>query len=592
MTGKGFPGGTGTGGGANETSPHGSAGTNASTTEGNGTDATGSTLVPVLTPDVATLSCSGYTSGGLGGAGTFSYNSHSYGSTPTASTNNTQDFSTKHIDLGHGGTGGQGGLGALAGGNGGGGGAGFTVGVNSPTTGGPAGSGNAGAGGQGGTGAGFIYVNAWNIDLNNSSTTIFIADGGTGSVGGNGSGTGGYGGNGGDGGSGDCGNGTTFYPAGAPGTAGIAGDGADGGNGGDGGKANAAWVTFGSSGTLKLNGSTITDLSSVVEFSGGTGGSGGTGSAYGTLGADGNYGTHINVCSCSTLCAPTYGTVTKSQTKYCDCDDAFRVLSACDGRTGSLPGAISYTTTGSSSSAQWDGSTLSATESVTTQSASCYGPQIIVNYTYLCPLHDETGGGFFTATAGSVGSTGGGSSGWGGGPNYSNGYYAAHSGILYTDAVNLDISNAMFISNGCFTPTGIYNAGHLIPRNGLSGKQGKTGTSTNTTGFPVHTAPETDISGTPSRPEIIVDQNTITNQSLHIMPNPANDHIDVYFNSNSAEANILIYDMSGKEISRTKIGTITGQNKQTVSLISLMPGTYTISIEHDNKVDRANFIKQ
>jgi len=83
-------------------------------------------------------------------------------------------------------------------------------------------------------------------------------------------------------------------------------------------------------------------------------------------------------------------------------------------------------------------------------------------------------------------------------------------------------------------------------------------------------------------------QNTI----LNVYPNPAKDVVNVIFNANTNTNQILIIDITGKEVVKQQLNFGIGLNETTISLNNLNTGVYFLSIISENKIETQKLIIQ
>jgi len=487
--------------------------------------------------------------------------------------------------IGNGGGGGQGGEDAEYGGWGGGGGGsgganagnpGSSTVPSAPTVGA-----YGGKGGDGAAGGGIVYIKAWIINNNTSSTILklIVSDGNNANpVTGNGEagyGSGGNGSNGGAGGDGaDCAHGGPF-PAGAGGKGGLGGSGASGGGGAAAGDAGTIWVIYGNSGSNNLS-------TTNMESNGGTQGFGGAaGGSAGTNGVDGAFGSVPNICS---GCCPSaaYTSVYNNLDFVCDCDVAFGIL-------GNMNTLTSNTYTNPSSFPNDEvirysspSNYFAAIETTSVSGGCSTGSTVYTLHTHECAM-DPFNSYFNNFITYYPATTTGTYTQWGSGGV--DGYYLIGSNTLYSDNTPGSIVSQAAVCNTTGPGGGGGNGGTL----GSSGLNGSNGNS--------KTPKTDDDTQTPVSYVFSPVTKTIdsreTDHLINLFPNPARDNITVkFYAENGGITPMDIVDMQGKDLLDVVVNVAKGQQSISMDVSFLAKGTYLFCVKHDDRVERAVFVRQ
>ncbi len=491
--------------------------------------------------------------------------------------------------IGNGGGGGQGGEDAEYGGWGGGGGGsgGGNPGYpgSSSVPGAPTSGAYGGKGGDGAAGGGIVYIRAWVINNNTGSGTLklIVSDGNDADpVSGNGEAGYGIGGNGSDGGAGgngyaDCS--TIAYPAGAGGKGGIGGPAASGGGGGAGGDAGTIWVIYGSGGSNNL-------IATNMELNGGDKGSGGAGGGTnGTNGADGAFGSQPPLCPCT--CGAHYADVYNNLDYACDCDAAFAILGEMNMPAYPVSGNIYWNSTNSNIGAErysFPSNYFAATET-TSVINGCTGSSVYLVKTHECDM-DPFNYYFDNFTTYYPATTSATYTEWGSGG--SDGYYLIGSNTLYSD--NTMTPPPVSQAAVCITPLPGGGGGN----GGQFGSSGLDGTHGNGKS-PI---PDTDDQTPTTTNYVFAPEKTkIDSRQLDhlitLFPNPATDNINVQFYvENGGITPITIIDIQGKHLLDVVVNANKGQQSLSMDVSFLAKGSYLFCVQHDNRLEKAQFVRQ
>jgi hypothetical protein len=592
VSGKGYPGGSLVAGGLNGTATAGTGGGNTTTQGGNGASATGtgSSVYEYgsrgnILHAAGTSGCTATAHNGGDGGNSTQYNDASSGSAANngITRGHDPDPSSLLINLGAGGNSGASGRGSSSGGAGGAGGGSYYYygdgqGTHDPVLGGngtTAGIGAGGTGGPGGAGGGFIYLRAKNWS---GSSTILKVNGADGTGGGDAAGDPGRGGDGGKGGDGYCDGSTQMWAAGGGGVAGKGGYGGDGGDGGQGGMAG---------GIITIYNTTAPSLTKQLNY--GHEGNGGQGLSAAINGSDGADGASVDVSCLPNACTFTYQHKNSQLIiRYCDCEDAFAVLTSMDGCT-SAGSTYNFTMSSSSDYSVYNSSSGLESHHFNTASNETYHSGAVTEYEFLCNILNCSS--FFpnacTNHDGSYTSLG---SGWGTSPSFSHGYYPngqVSPYKLYQSSSPLTDAN-LYCKTNCHDDGGSGN-----------------GNSSNTPAIAgTYSAYQDDNSGgggggspyisDPLGP--VVKKNISHNGSspLTLNPNPAKDILNlVYYTlTDRQDYHLNIIDIKGQVILNLNFSATTGQNTYSLSTTGLAPGSYTVVLESIGKIEKANFVKQ
>ncbi|PLX19513.1 MAG: hypothetical protein C0599_10790, partial [Salinivirgaceae bacterium] len=96
-----------------------------------------------------------------------------------------------------------------------------------------------------------------------------------------------------------------------------------------------------------------------------------------------------------------------------------------------------------------------------------------------------------------------------------------------------------------------------------------------------------EVWGTPLN--FTVGMNDIEFESLKVYPNPVNDRLIINSSNLNSEADLMVFDMSGKTIMNRKIQQWDSQIELNVS--NLNAGVYTIQIVNGQQILTNKFIK-
>jgi hypothetical protein len=83
-------------------------------------------------------------------------------------------------------------------------------------------------------------------------------------------------------------------------------------------------------------------------------------------------------------------------------------------------------------------------------------------------------------------------------------------------------------------------------------------------------------------------ENVTNNVDFAIMPNPANNYVDLKVNAKNENATMLIYNITGEIVKEEKIGTKTNSYRADISELS--NGTYFIKLNGKNSTEVVKLI--
>ncbi len=82
-------------------------------------------------------------------------------------------------------------------------------------------------------------------------------------------------------------------------------------------------------------------------------------------------------------------------------------------------------------------------------------------------------------------------------------------------------------------------------------------------------------------------------ECLTLMPNPATDHVEIAFNSNtSSYVSMKVTDLNGREIAGQSMNSFAGMNRIRVALGEFAAGMYYVTLNVDGKIFTKKLIKQ
>lgn len=85
----------------------------------------------------------------------------------------------------------------------------------------------------------------------------------------------------------------------------------------------------------------------------------------------------------------------------------------------------------------------------------------------------------------------------------------------------------------------------------------------------------------------------VSPEGLALFPNPANDHVEIIFNTNaSAYVSMKITDLNGREMAGQNMNSFAGTNKIRVDLNEFPAGMYYVTMNVDGKISTKKLVKQ